>query len=76
MRVRSTHGWGACARRIAPVASLADTFGYRRAPRRTAAWRMPSPHAPLTHIKPLADGLANGRTIGAHASGDEPCILR
>jgi hypothetical protein len=44
---------GVCARRIAlgSVGTKATSLGTGRSDR--AAWRIPSPHAPPTHIKPL-----------------------
>ena len=48
---------GACARRIAPISPLTNpsSIGERRAVH--AAWRMPSPHAPRTHTKPLTSSV-------------------
>jgi hypothetical protein len=53
MRVMGTCGWGACARRIAAVSALTDTSSIGEHRSSPAAWRMPSPHASLTHIKSL-----------------------
>jgi hypothetical protein len=54
---------GACALRIAAVSALTDTSSIGEHRSSPAAWRMPSPHAPLTHIKPLALTRAVRRTL-------------
>ncbi len=55
---------GACARRVAVVSVGMQASSLHVARADAAAWRMPSPHAPPTHIKPLVDGYGSASMWG------------
>ncbi len=66
---------GACARRIAAVSVGMQASSLHAARADAAAWRMPSPHASPTHIKPLgvspraashSGGIDRGRELVRH----------
>ena len=63
---------GACARRSASVASLTDTFGYRRAPRRTRCLA----HAlPARTSNPHQASRAGGAVIGVARMTERLAVL-
>ena len=63
---------GACARRSGVASAGIQASSLHAARVDAAAWRMPSPHAPRTHIKPLAMprwGVRGGLALGALVFG-------
>src|SRR5688572_14047384 len=67
---------GACTRRIAVVSGGIQASSPHAARDNVAAWCMPSPHAPLTRIKPLDSSAVELDVVFLGTSGSMPTAKR